>query len=709
MWIFVLAMLLVPSAHGQGQPVGLRCTAAAEPNLVRSEGVSESAGTIVLICTPLTTRTGTVTAAISLTATTALTNRIAGDGTVDATLEVDKGGGMEMTASRARPAGANTAVFDSLSFPMPSNGHAAFRISGLRISGGGSESTVGVYISSAGGSGLAVYNNPIRVGVARRSLAAAGVPAAIGSRTAVDLQNPTFSALLSSGIKSTTMRVTETTPGAFEARQAAATNGTRLVVRYSGLPNGAHVWVSNVIAGSSSGSPTSAGDYGLFPSAGIAGPGLTLARVALADENGAGGAVVPWADPSSTEGVFEAIPANGAATVAYEVVNSDPNLLEFAHIAIFVCFPPGAAEGTIATATVSLGPISTQNSASTTAPVPRFAAIPPEKDCSLLGDCDGVYGARLEVSASLLTFQVAPGSSAQEGSIRIANAGDGTLDWTASVEYTRGSRVEGWIKISPSSGVGPGTIKVTAEVAALPVGIHGATLFINAGQAGSESFAVSGEVMPPGSEPQAQGPAIRRPRLTSVTNGADGGIATLVPGSLATVRGSNLEGLVTVSLEGQGALILAASAERIDFVVPDSLSGLDKAQLVVTVGGERIESRPVSLSRMSPAIFDRGVFNQDWSEHGESKPERAGNILQVFATGLPLPMDGVIIAKIHDREISLPAYAGPAPGLAGIQQVNVRIPDDLRPTDTNLWLCGIPARDPVGRVCSLPSRIRIAE
>jgi uncharacterized protein (TIGR03437 family) len=161
-------------------------------------------------------------------------------------------------------------------------------------------------------------------------------------------------------------------------------------------------------------------------------------------------------------------------------------------------------------------------------------------------------------------------------------------------------------------------------------------------------------------------------------------------------------------MDGLGALILAASPERIDFVVPESLGGT-KAQLVVTVAGERIDSRPVALARMSPAIFPRGVFNQDWSEHAEARPERAGNHLQVYATGLPMRIDGTILARIHDREVTLPAYAGPAPGLPGIQQVNLRIPDDLRPTDTNLWLCGVPALDPAGRVCSLPARIRIGE
>ncbi|MBM3740929.1 MAG: hypothetical protein FJW39_34750 [Acidobacteria bacterium] len=63
---------------------------------------------------------------------------------------------------------------------------------------------------------------------------------------------------------------------------------------------------------------------------------------------------------------------------------------------------------------------------------------------------------------------------------------------------------------------------------------------------------------------------------------------------------------------------------------------------------------------------------------------------------------------VRSRKITLPVFAGEAPGLPGIQQVNVRIPDDLRPMDTNLWLCGIPTTDPVGRVCSLPVRIRIS-
>ena len=63
-----------------------------------------------------------------------------------------------------------------------------------------------------------------------------------------------------------------------------------------------------------------------------------------------------------------------------------------------------------------------------------------------------------------------------------------------------------------------------------------------------------------------------------------------------------------------------------------------------------------------------------------------GSVIQIFATGLA--GNGTIFAKIGDRQIDQPNYAGPAPGLIGVQQVNVALPPDLTGPTANVSVCG---------------------
>src|SRR5260370_35015653 len=81
------------------------------------------------------------------------------------------------------------------------------------------------------------------------------------------------------------------------------------------------------------------------------------------------------------------------------------------------------------------------------------------------------------------------------------------------------------------------------------------------------------------------------------------------------------------------------------------------------------------LAPLAPAIFKNGVLNQDYSLNAAGSGAQPGSVIQIFATGLA--GNGAITAKIGDRVIEQPNYAGPAPGLIGVQQVNVALPSDM--------------------------------
>jgi uncharacterized protein (TIGR03437 family) len=192
----------------------------------------------------------------------------------------------------------------------------------------------------------------------------------------------------------------------------------------------------------------------------------------------------------------------------------------------------------------------------------------------------------------------------------------------------------------------------------------------------------------------------------TVGNSANIAQATLVPGSLGTIEGLKLAGArVAVQLDAAAAELVSVSDSRIVFVVPPVLGERTQADLLVTVNNLASERKQVPISTNAPAIFPGGVLNSDGSPNSESNPERVGNHLQIFATGLPLSPQAEFAARLHDRLITLPTYGGPAPGQPGVQQVNIWIPDDLPTMGTEVRACGIAGGE---RVCSLGHPVWIA-
>jgi uncharacterized protein (TIGR03437 family) len=197
---------------------------------------------------------------------------------------------------------------------------------------------------------------------------------------------------------------------------------------------------------------------------------------------------------------------------------------------------------------------------------------------------------------------------------------------------------------------------------------------------------------------------IVRPLVSKAHNPASERFTTLVPGSRGVIEGLRLGGAATqLTLDSIQAKILSATDTRVEFVVPESLGFRTTAQLIHTADFVPSEPFTVALAPAVPVIYPNGVLNQDGTPNSAAYPEFVGNIFQVFATGLPPGSLGTLSAKIHDREINRPLFAGPAPGLDGIQQVNFAIPDDLPAMNSEVIVCGWPANAPGQRVCSPPA------
>jgi hypothetical protein len=162
---------------------------------------------------------------------------------------------------------------------------------------------------------------------------------------------------------------------------------------------------------------------------------------------------------------------------------------------------------------------------------------------------------------------------------------------------------------------------------------------------------------------------------------------------LCSIHGLRLMGTdVKVFMDGFTAQIVSSgvsgSEQKVDFVVPASLATQSRASLQIAVNGVASLAQQVSPTTSAPVIFPGGVVNENGVANSIANPEAPGKTLTVYATGLPAAGLGYISVKIHDREISQPDYAGPAPGLPGIQQVNVVIPGDLPTMQSGVLVCG---------------------
>jgi uncharacterized protein (TIGR03437 family) len=374
----------------------------------------------------------------------------------------------------------------------------------------------------------------------------------------------------------------------------------------------------------------------------------------------------------------------GAGYAVYEVADTNPSLIESAQFPTYVSVP-NATAAAVAQERISYAPVSAVMSASMSAPVPRFTAPTPPSDCTVLGDCQASYFPKLSIDPTSVQLTAIAGAAMTSGPgyIPIQNSGGGIMNWTALVSYTNGS---GWLTLDATSGENNGSVRVWAVVPiSLAAGTYQAKIIIDAGPlAGSATIPLTltvqaAPVLPPTPTP----PVVT---VSAVVNAATFAVTPLVPGSLGTLFGANLSGKsVSVTFDGNAAILLYAGATQINLQVPAILGSKTSATLVVTVDGSSSAPQTVALAPVWPAIFAGGILNQDNTENKAGTAAAPGSVLQIFATGIPT--SATVSVQIADRKNLIPLYAGVAPGLTGVQQVNVQIPSDLAAGATQLTVC----------------------
>jgi uncharacterized protein (TIGR03437 family) len=655
---------------------------------VRAEGLTERMGDIVLQCSgykPGAVLSGNLTIFLPV----GITNRVdSNNQTVDTLLFVDYGSGFVPSGTGQVTSGS--VAFNGLSFTVPPSGNLAIKISNIRAAVGASPSLPQV-TASISSTFIPISQSQVVVAYPKISLFATLYGTDIPC-TGAPLASTSLTALFAAGTAFASTRITESFANAFSKRGAGDDNGTRFLIGYSGFPPNAQVYIPDMVAGSSALVPSIGGDLGPLGVSQTVGqyvPGsgtLLLVRVSYTDANGAGG--YPLAAPSGFGPVLldstSAVPlTNGAGWAVYEVADTNPVVLESVQFPTFVSIP-NATAAAVAQESISYAPVSAVASASMTAPVPRFVALTPQSDCALLNDCQAAYFPKLSVLPNPIQLTGIAGGAMTGGIgyVMVDNSGGGIMNWAALVTYTTGS---GWLTLDRTSGENNATVLVRAVPQGLAAGTYQAKIVIDAGPlAGNAAIPVTLTVQAAPVVPPA--PVAPVVTVNAVVNAATFAVTPLVPGSLGTLFGANLAGKsVSVTFDGDVATLLYAGATQIDFQVPASLGSKTSASLVVTVDGATSTPQTVALAPVWPAIFAGGVLNQDYTANKAGSGAKAGSILQIFATGIPA--SATVSVQIANRTNLIPLYAGAAPGLTGVQQVNAMIPADLASGATQLTIC----------------------
>lgn len=686
----VVGVLAIPlSSQAQSGPG--QCAVTTSPPQIRAEGVAERVGDIFLQCSfgnNPTTVSGVLAVFLPLT----VTNPVDANGVArDAVLLADSGSGYAPTGISGVVAGQSVS-FDGINLPVPASGRLNLKVSSIRVNAsllaGSGPQPITANISF----NVALNQSQVTVAYALKSLTATLYDTGITCLGSPLPDTIGVTNLFAAGTALASTRFTEAFAGAFQPRGAGDDNGTRFAVRYSGLPANAQLFLPDFVSGSDALVPTSGGNLGIPQAVGRYVPGsgtLLLARVALSDSSGAGGA--PMALPAGPgprllDSASSVPLTNGSGYAVYEVVDANLSAIESVQFPTFIGLSSVTAAA-VAQETVSYAPVSSVSTASQTAPVPRFAASQPASDCGAVGDCQAGYFPELQV-ATTTAFQttVTAGGPTTEvpGLIYIHNGGGGILNWSIAIDYQNGS---GWLLVGDDSGQNDATARVWAKPQNLTAGVYKANLVVSGG--GPQSAPVTLPVTVTVLAPAAVQPPAPSVTVTSVVNAASLLVTPLAPGSLGTVMGTNLAGKsVSVTFNGTPATLLYTSATQINLQVPASLiPSQTPASLVVTVDGVSSTAFAVALAPAGPAIFNPGVLNQDNGLNAPASAAKAGTVLQIFATGIPA--GALVSAQIGGQGGLTPVYAGPAPGLTGVQQVNVAVPGGLAPGAEPLVVCAL--------------------
>ncbi len=166
----------------------------------------------------------------------------------------------------------------------------------------------------------------------------------------------------------------------------------------------------------------------------------------------------------------------------------------------------------------------------------------------------------------------------------------------------------------------------------------------------------------------------------------------VAPGSIVTLFGQDLAGASDIAfstplpmqLAGAGvrvngvpARLFYAGPGQINFLLPEE-TAVGTAQVTVENLGRAGSEISVTVAEAAPGLFAAGgkVAARRARDHAAITQAKSGEVIELYATGLGALASSTTV-MVGGRQAEL-IFAGPAPGYAGLYQLNVRVPEGVR-------------------------------
>jgi uncharacterized protein (TIGR03437 family) len=314
----------------------------------------------------------------------------------------------------------------------------------------------------------------------------------------------------------------------------------------------------------------------------------------------------------------------------------------------------------------------------------------------------------LRVTPATLAFahQTTASSVPPSQTVQISSTGS-PLTWNATASSTGN-----WLQVSPATGTtGTNALTVSVNPTGLAAGTYNGTVSVsspnatNPAQTIPVTLTVTTPVIPAiatFSNAASFAPTVVSPGLIATITGTDLGPTTPVTGTVGSTGFPTILGETQVLFDGRPAPILYTSSNQISVIAPFELAGRVSTRVQVEYRGQRSRELELRVTDATPGIFtlnqsgsgQGAVLNQNGSVNGPANPERRGNVVVIYGTGLGavFPSVGTGALAGTASTTTLPVrvriggiearvlYSGAAPGLVGgAYQVNAVIPETVAP------------------------------
>jgi uncharacterized protein (TIGR03437 family) len=260
----------------------------------------------------------------------------------------------------------------------------------------------------------------------------------------------------------------------------------------------------------------------------------------------------------------------------------------------------------------------------------------------------------IRLSAAALSFAAGPEVFLPPAQVlMVSNAGFGTLNWRASaVTFNGGS----WLSVA----AGAGSMTVAADGMGLPSGAYTGRVTVTAEGAANSPLHVAVTLTVTRPRPEF--------RAETVVNAASLRPGPVAPEEILSIFGARLGPGAKAKVDGAAAQVLYSSPAQLNLVAPAEVAGKTRVRITVEVEGLDPGELELPVAPAAP-----GIFTVDGQRAAVvESPVPAGGVVEMFGTGLR----GEVHVSINTIYAEV-KYAGPAPGLIGVQQVNAEVPREV--------------------------------